>query len=231
MEDLPLELIVKKILRTHVYDVAHETPISAAPQLSKRLTNTVLIKREDLQPVFSFKIRGAYNKISTLTNEEKERGIICASAGNHAQGVALSAQKLGITAVIVMPTITPDIKVNAVRARGATVVLKGDNFDEASKHCQQLIREKGCEHCATSAGTFVVAGEFNFRLFVRDRSIDWGPAAAAAVTRTLRHTTISRSLPARARLASRFSVSIRARSTTCSFRSVVAACWPASPPI
>ena len=109
---------LEKILNAQVYDVAIETPLELAPNLSRRIGNTVLFKREDMQPVFSFKLRGAYNKIAQLSEEVRARGVICASAGNHAQGVALAAAKLGCRAVIVMPTTTPRIKVDAVAARG-----------------------------------------------------------------------------------------------------------------
>ncbi|KPW54708.1 Threonine dehydratase, partial [Pseudomonas syringae pv. berberidis] len=120
-----LEQYVKKILTSRVYDVAVETPLHGARQLSERLGNQVLLKREDLQPVFSFKIRGAYNKLAQLTAEEAARGVVTASAGNHAQGLALAAKELGILATIVMPRTTPEIKVEGVRSRGATVVLHG----------------------------------------------------------------------------------------------------------
>jgi threonine dehydratase len=129
---------LERILRARVYDVAQETPLEDAPRLSARLGNRVLIKREDLQPVFSFKLRGAYNKISLLSDAEKARGVIAASAGNHAQGVALGAQRVGIRAVIVMPTTTPRIKVDAVRALGAEIVLIGDSYDEAYAHAKKL---------------------------------------------------------------------------------------------
>src|SRR5689334_25449033 len=110
---------IERILRARVYDVAMESPLEAAPRLSGRLGNTVLFKREDLQPIFSFKLRGAYNKIVHLTAAEKSRGLIAASAGNHVQGVAYSARELGLRAVIVMPQTTPQIKVDAVRSLGA----------------------------------------------------------------------------------------------------------------
>ncbi len=116
---------IEKILKSRVYDVARETPLDDAPLLSRRLNNRVLLKREDLQPVFSFKLRGAYNKIAGLTAEERERGVIAASAGNHAQGVALGARKLGVRALIVMPKTTPGIKVQSVRRLGAEIVLHG----------------------------------------------------------------------------------------------------------
>ena len=106
---------IERILRARVYDVAMESPLEAAPRLSRRVGNTILLKREDLQPVFSFKLRGAYNKIAHLSESVAKRGVICASAGNHAQGVALAAQRRGIPATIVMPQTTPNIKVTAVR--------------------------------------------------------------------------------------------------------------------
>ena len=120
----PLDYL-KKILTARVYDVATETHLELAKNLSQRLHNKVLLKREDQQPVFSFKLRGAYNKMAHLTPEQLQRGVICASAGNHAQGVAMSAQKLGTRAIIVMPTTTPQLKIDAVRALGGEVVLAG----------------------------------------------------------------------------------------------------------
>ena len=117
-----------------VYDAAIKTPLEKAQKLSVQNGCQVYLKREDLQPVHSFKIRGAYNKISQLTDDEKAKGVICASAGNHAQGVALSAQKLGISALIVMPRTTPQIKVDAVIGYGGQVVLQGDNYTEAFDH-------------------------------------------------------------------------------------------------
>ena len=134
---------IRKILEARVYDVAVETPVHPAPFLSERLNNQVLLKREDLQPVFSFKIRGAYNKIIQLSEEQKSRGVIAASAGNHAQGVALAAKKLGIKATIVMPTTTPEIKVRSCIARGAAVILHGDAFDQALAHALKLVEQHG----------------------------------------------------------------------------------------
>ena len=122
---------LEKILNARIYDVAIETPLEPAPILSARIGNRLLLKREDMQPVFSFKLRGAYNKMAHLTSAQRKRGVIAASAGNHAQGVALSAQKLGCRAVIVMPTTTPQIKIDAVKKRGGEVVLAGDSYDEA----------------------------------------------------------------------------------------------------
>ena len=116
---------LERILRTNVYDVARETPLESMGLLSERLGHNVLLKREDLQAVFSFKIRGAYNKIVQLDAAERARGVVCASAGNHAQGVALAAQKLGLRAVVVMPTTTPQIKSNAVSRLGGEVILHG----------------------------------------------------------------------------------------------------------
>jgi threonine dehydratase len=134
---------LKRILNARVYDVARETELEVAPNLSKRLGNTVLFKREDNQPVFSFKLRGAYNKMAGLTAAELKRGVIAASAGNHAQGVALSAQRLGCRAVIVMPVTTPQVKIDAVRARGAEVVLYGESYSDAYAHALQTQKKDG----------------------------------------------------------------------------------------
>ncbi len=134
---------IKRILSARVYDVAQETPLDPARFLSQRLGNEVLLKREDLQPVYSFKIRGAYNKISNLTEAERQHGVIAASAGNHAQGVALAATRLGIKSIIVMPKTTPDIKVSAVKALGGKVILHGDTFDQAYAHARDLIDKHG----------------------------------------------------------------------------------------
>ena len=129
---------LKKILTARVYDVAIETPLELAPTLSQRMDNRIYFKREDMQSVFSFKLRGAYNKMANLPTEKLKRGVICASAGNHAQGVAASAQKLGCRAVIVMPTTTPPIKVDAVKARGGEAVLHGDSYTDAYNHALTL---------------------------------------------------------------------------------------------
>src|SRR5437016_2074077 len=118
VEQQPLDPLVREILTSRVYDIARETPLDEAPRLSARLDNAVLLKREDLQPIFSFKIRGAYHRIARLSEAERARGVVAASAGNHAQGVAFSAQRLGMRAVIVMPQTTPEMKVEAVRALG-----------------------------------------------------------------------------------------------------------------
>jgi threonine dehydratase len=150
---------IRKILGARVYDVAIESPLDNMPRLSNRLSGSIYLKREDLQPVFSFKLRGAYNKLSALSAEEAERGVICASAGNHAQGVALSATKLGIKATIVMPRTTPDIKVQAVRSHGGRVVLHGDNFDEAYAHARKLEEEKGLTFIHPYDDPDVIAGQ------------------------------------------------------------------------
>jgi threonine dehydratase len=131
---------LERILNSRVYDVAVETPLELAPNLSARLGNRLMLKREDMQPVFSFKLRGAYNKMAKLPAHALKRGVIAASAGNHAQGVALSAQELGCRAVIVMPVTTPRIKVDAVAARGARVVLQGDSYSDAYEHARKLER-------------------------------------------------------------------------------------------
>ncbi|MBI3952112.1 MAG: threonine ammonia-lyase, biosynthetic [Acidobacteria bacterium] len=133
---------LERILTARVYDVAIESPLELAPNLSQRLDNRLLLKREDMQPVFSFKLRGAYNKMIQLSAEARTGGVIAASAGNHAQGVALAAQMLGCDAVIVMPVTTPHIKINAVKKLGAHVILHGDSYDEAYAHAVQLAREQ-----------------------------------------------------------------------------------------
>jgi threonine dehydratase len=150
---------IKKILSANVYDVAVETPVDLARSLSKRLANNVLIKREDLQPIFSFKIRGAYNCISQLTSAQRSCGVIAASAGNHAQGVAMSAKHLGIKATIVMPKTAPDIKVNAVRSLGATVVLYGDTFPEAYAHSLKLVADLGMMYIHPFDDEHTIAGQ------------------------------------------------------------------------
>lgn len=150
---------IKRILNARIYDLAVETPLDSARLMSERTGNKVLLKREDLQPVFSFKIRGAYNKLLQLSTEERDRGVIAASAGNHAQGLALSAKHLGIKATIVMPRTTPAIKVDAVKARGAKVVLHGDSYDEASAHAQVLVEEKGMTYIHPFDDPDVIAGQ------------------------------------------------------------------------
>jgi threonine dehydratase len=134
---------IPRIMQCRLDDLVLETPVQAMPALSERLGVRILVKREDLQPVFSFKIRGAYAKLQTLAPAERQRGIICASAGNHAQGVAMAARHLGIDALVVMPAITPEIKVDAVRKMGASVVIHGDDFDSACEKALELARENG----------------------------------------------------------------------------------------
>ena len=150
---------VQRVLRARVYDVAIESPLERAPNLSNRLGNQVWLKREDLQPVFSFKLRGAFNKMASLTADELARGVIAASAGNHAQGVALAAQKLGCRAVIVMPVTTPEMKVKAVAARGAEVVLHGDTYDAAYEEARQLEAQHGFSFIHPFDDPDVIAGQ------------------------------------------------------------------------
>ena len=154
-----LTQLLHDILKSRVYDVARETPLDLAPRLSRRLSNEVLLKREDLQPVFSFKLRGAYNKIAHLREEEWARGIITASAGNHSQGVAFSARKLGLKATIVMPQTTPQIKVDAVRAMGAMVELSGDSYADAKTRCDALVKETGLTFIHPFDDPLVIAGQ------------------------------------------------------------------------
>jgi threonine dehydratase len=153
------ENYVDRILKAKVYDVAVETSLEAAPRLSRRLDNRILFKREDLQPVFSFKIRGAYNKIAQLSPISAQRGVICASAGNHAQGVALGARTRGIPAVIVMPLTTPEIKVQAVGDFGGEIVLHGDDYDQAYEHAIELGRERGLVFVHPFDDPDVIAGQ------------------------------------------------------------------------
>ncbi|MDO4696979.1 MAG: threonine ammonia-lyase, biosynthetic [Neisseria sp.] len=148
-----------KILTSSVYDVAVETPLDPARSLSQRLQNNILLKREDLQPVFSFKIRGAYNKMASLSEIERAKGVITASAGNHAQGVALSAQTLGCKATIVMPQTTPQIKVDAVRARGGNVVLAGTSYNDAYDHAMKLVADSGLSYIPPFDDEYVIAGQ------------------------------------------------------------------------
>ncbi|HSC74957.1 MAG TPA: threonine ammonia-lyase, biosynthetic [Pseudomonadales bacterium] len=150
---------IKRILNARVYEVAQETPLDPMRFLSARINNRVLLKREDLQPVFSFKLRGAYNKMCQLPQEALDRGVIAASAGNHAQGLALSAARMGVKATIVMPRTTPHIKVDAVKARGAKVILHGDTYDEAAAHAQHLVKEKRLTYVHPYDDPDVIAGQ------------------------------------------------------------------------
>ena len=150
---------VRRILQATVYDVAIETPLEIAPRLSERMQNSIRFKREDLQPVFSFKLRGAYNRISQLPADQLANGVICASAGNHAQGVAFSGQKLGINTVIVMPRTTPDIKINAVKRLGGQVVLHGDSFDVANRYALERAQQDGMVYIPPYDDELVIAGQ------------------------------------------------------------------------
>jgi len=154
-----LDQLLRDILTSRVYEAARETPLDPAPRLSARLGNAVLLKREDLQPVFSFKIRGAYNKIAQLSEADRARGVIAASAGNHAQGVAFSARRLGLRAVIVMPRTTPEIKVDAVKALEADVVLFGDHYGEAQRYAEQLAVESNLTFVHPFDDPLVIAGQ------------------------------------------------------------------------
>ncbi len=150
---------IERILRAKVYEVAVESPLDFAPVLSQRYNNQIYLKREDLQSVFSFKLRGAYNKIAFLSEQAKQKGVIAASAGNHAQGVALSAKKLAIKALIVMPKTTPEIKVKSVRALGANVILFGEAFDDAYTHAKHIAKEQDMTFVHPYDDPDVIAGQ------------------------------------------------------------------------
>ena len=150
---------LQRILTARVYDVAVESPLERAASLSARLGNEVWLKREDSQPVFSFKLRGAYNKMAHLSHAELSRGVICASAGNHAQGVALSARRLGCKALVVMPVTTPQVKVEAVKALGGEAVLFGDSYSDAYAHAQELERERRLTFVHPFDDPDVIAGQ------------------------------------------------------------------------
>ena len=170
---------LEKVLNAQVYDVAIETPLDLAGNLSARIGNKILLKREDLQPVFSFKLRGAYNKIASLSAEKMKRGVICASAGNHAQGVALSAKKLGCRAVIVMPTSTPGIKIEAVKRFGGEVVLFGDSYDEAYAHALELEKTEKLTFVHPFDDPEVIAGQGTIGMeILRQHSRHSGPIHA-----------------------------------------------------
>ncbi|MBU6436896.1 MAG: pyridoxal-phosphate dependent enzyme, partial [Betaproteobacteria bacterium] len=157
-----LDGYLQRILNARVYDVAHESALEPARNLSRRLHNKVLLKREDSQPVFSFKLRGAYNKLVHLSDAERARGVICASAGNHAQGVALGAHKLGCRAVIVMPVTTPQVKVDSVRGLGGAnveIVLHGDSFSDAHVRAREIEQEQGLSFVHPFDDPDVIAGQ------------------------------------------------------------------------
>ena len=167
---------LNRILLSRVYDVAVETPLDQAVSLSRRTGNNILLKREDLQPVFSFKIRGAYNKMAHLSKEELRRGVITASAGNHAQGVALGARRLGCEATIVMPVTTPAIKVDAVKRLGGQVVLSGESFSDAWQHTIDLIQETGCVYIPPFDDPDVIAGQGTIAMDIQHGQGDRGLA-------------------------------------------------------
>ena len=158
-DELTLSCYLQKILTARVYDVAIETPLETAHSLSKRVGNQVLLKREDYQQVFSFKLRGAYNKMAHLSAEQLQRGVICASAGNHAQGVALSAKRLGCKAMIVMPVTTPKVKIDAVRSFGADAVLHGESYSDAYQHALELEAQHGLTFVHPFDDPEVIAGQ------------------------------------------------------------------------
>jgi threonine dehydratase len=153
------EHYLRMILTARVYDVARETPLDPAPELSRRLNNRIWLKREDMQPVFSYKLRGAYNLMAHLSAEDRQRGVIAASAGNHAQGVGLAAKRMQIPALIVMPKTTPEIKVAAVRRFGAEIVLHGNTYDDASAHAHELAEERGLTYVPPYDHPLVIAGQ------------------------------------------------------------------------
>jgi threonine dehydratase len=156
---MKIDAYLEKILTAKVYDVAIESPLEIAPSISRRTGNHVLLKREDKQPVFSFKLRGAYNKMAHLAPEALARGVICASAGNHAQGVALAAQRLGSRATVVMPVTTPRIKVTAVSSRGARVELHGDSYHEAYVHARAMAKRERLTFVHPYDDPLVIAGQ------------------------------------------------------------------------
>ena len=172
---------LQRILRARVYDVAHETPLEPAPNLSRRLQNHVWLKREDLQPVFSFKLRGAYNRMAQLSSEELQRGVIASSAGNHAQGVALSARRLNCRAVIVMPSTTPEVKVRAVRALGGEVVLHGETYDECSAEARRRCHAEGLTYIHPFDDPEVIAGQGTIALEIMRQSEEPPQAIYVAV--------------------------------------------------
>jgi len=164
--------MIERIKQARVYDVAIATPLELANKLSRQLGNKILLKREDLQPVFSFKLRGAYNKMKALTSNEAKRGVVAASAGNHAQGVALSAQQLDISATIVMPKTTPTIKVDAVRHYGAEVILHGNTYDDACTHAYALCDEREATFIHPYDDHDVIAGQATIAVEILEQYSD-----------------------------------------------------------
>ena len=167
-----MQTLIKKILNARVYDVAIKSPLEDMPRLSAKLGNRVYLKREDLQPVFSFKLRGAYNRMSRLTEAEKAAGVICASAGNHAQGVSLSARRMGVRALIVMPQSTPPIKIQAVKRLGGEVLLYGEAFDDAYVRARKLAKEQGLTFIHPFDDEDVIAGQGTIALELFEQNPD-----------------------------------------------------------
>ncbi|MBF0263997.1 MAG: threonine ammonia-lyase, biosynthetic [Gammaproteobacteria bacterium] len=165
-----IDTYVKKILQAHIYDLVDKVPLEKANCLSSRWKNNIYLKREDLQSVFSFKIRGAYNKILQLSEKQKEKGLIAASAGNHAQGVALSASTLGINSLIIMPKTTPDIKINAVKSMGSEVKLVGNSYDEAYEYAKSAAIETGREFIHPYDDPDVIAGQGTIAMEIMEQS-------------------------------------------------------------
>ncbi len=180
---MPAQEYLRRILTARVYDVAIESPLELAPGLSERLGNRVLLKREDLQPIKSFKLRGAYNRMAQLSRDQLKRGVIAASAGNHAQGVALAAQKLQCRALIVMPVTTPEVKVDAVRARGAEVVLFGDSYSDAYTHALKLQRKYKLTFVHPFDDPDVIAGQGTIAMEIlrQHHPVEHGPIHAVFV--------------------------------------------------
>jgi len=172
---------VEKIRNAHVYDVAKKTPLEIAPGLSARLNNRVLLKREDLQPVFSFKLRGAYNKIVNLSEAQQQKGVIAASAGNHAQGVALAAQRLGLDALIVMPKTTPDIKVSAVEQMGGEVILHGNAYDDAFEHAMEIAQQRNMTFIHPYDDPDVIAGQGTVAMEILEQHSPQGTSSIHAI--------------------------------------------------
>ena len=177
---MPAQEYLRRFLTARVYDVAIESPLELAPGLSERLGNRVLLKREDLQPIKSFKLRGAYNKMAQLSRDQLKHGVIAASAGNHAQGVALAAQKLECRALIVMPVTTPEVKVDAVRARGAEVVLFGDSYSDAYAHALKLQRKHKLTFVHPFDDPDVIAGQGTIAMEIlrQHHPVEHGPIHA-----------------------------------------------------
>ena len=192
-----LDEYAQLIADSSVYDVAEVTPLEEARNLSARTGNRILMKREDLQSVFSFKLRGAYNKLSSLPAAELEQGVICSSAGNHAQGVALAARQKGIRAVVVMPVTTPSIKIEAVRALDGEVVLHGDAYDDAYAHARELEREQGLTFIHPFDDPLVIAGQGTIGKEILDQVITapdavfvpvGGGGLIAGIAASIKHT-------------------------------------------